>query len=403
LDEISETPVDTYPEIHTELSNSIQKIQGLLTKFSNNILSLQKKRSEKGLETLILNNATIIFATLSVTGRKSMRKMYAVHTLIVDEAAQSVEAETLIPLVYYKPSNILLVGDTKQLPASVNSTLSVQKHFDWSMMWRLIEECKQPYNILEVQYRMDPAIRQWPSFKYYGDRLIDDQSINDRENFVTGHAHSKPILGPFSVIDIKSKEKEVGTSRSNQIEADAVVTLLNYLHTKLKIDLAKQVGVITFYAEQAALLEKKIKLYPKLRKARISTVDGFQGDEKDIIIISCVRANYHGNIGFLKDFRRLNVAITRAKHALIIIGNVRNILKKSSDIAELFLNAKKRSLVYGRADLLELKPGQGQFNVSKGNTFPYPRLFIRGRYSRGKRLGRNRKRFHGNHRPKPGF
>lgn len=160
------------PDFFSQAEVLLQK----LVNYLESIIGVLKKYDA---ELDMLNHARIIFCTLSVAGRSMMQKVDEVDVLVVDEAGQSVEAETLIAFSL-NPKKCLLVGDVKQLPATVISTQAEQKNFSWSMMGRLLEKCKQPYEMLTIQYRMHPDIRSWPSQQYYNDRLQDGENINTR-------------------------------------------------------------------------------------------------------------------------------------------------------------------------------------------------------------------------------
>jgi len=322
--------------ISHKISDDIQKpldiVCGLLVNIQARIVLANRSKDTNvapPLETEILNHTRIVFATLSTSGRRSIQEMEEkIDVLIIDEASQAVEAETLIPFAL-DPRKCLLVGDTKQLPATVLSQAAVKLGFHWSLMWRLLEECKQEYTMLKIQYRMHPEIRHWPSLQYYEDKLEDAESITSTAHLVAFNYPS--ILAPCSFIDVKANETECGHSYINTQEAEHIMAILHYLKQK-GVDIKTQVGVITFYAGQVGHLSSLIQRRPEYQGMTVHTVDGFQGDERDFIIVSFVRANPKGRVGFLMDFRRLNVAITRAKLALIMLGNVPTLRSRKSDV-----------------------------------------------------------------------
>jgi dsRNA-specific ribonuclease len=328
------------------------------------ISKLTKIDTQEGgspLEVEVLQHAKVIFSTLCVTGRKAMQNLKSIDILIVDEAGQAVETETLIPFAL-NPSKCLLVGDTKQLPATVLSPCAVNLHFDWSLMFRLLEKCKQPYNMLTMQYRMDPEIRKWPSQQYYGDALVDAASVSDYRHTIL--KDYPVIFGPCSFINIAYAKEDIARySYANQTEAMHVLQIMKYLKNIKHVDLNTQVGIITFYAGQVDLLERNFRQDADCRNLKACTVDGFQGDEKDFIIISFVRANPKGKIGFLQDFRRLNVAATRAKAALIMLGNIDTLIVKNSDLANLIDNLRIRNRIWQEKDLI------GTINIAFNPTY----------------------------------
>lgn len=325
-------------------------IGGLMTTLTHVQLMLQGKDDEE-LELSLLNSAKVIFATLSVTGRKTFKDMSAVDVLIIDEAGQAVEAETLIPL-QTKPKKCLLVGDTKQLPATVISTHAEKLKFDRSLLWRLLEDCKQPFAMLNVQYRMHPEISRWPSIKYYASKLQNSLSTAQINYYLPQLKDAPQYLSPYSFIDVRGQEttgSRDNYSFINQQEVYAIKRIIEHLHLQHKIDISKQVGVITFYKAQAELLTQQLnQLYAGIN---VQTVDGFQGGESDIIIISFVRANPRGKIGFLNDFRRLNVALTRARFSLIMVGCNATLITGDHDIAELLQDAQSRGKIFSFDDI----------------------------------------------------
>lgn len=350
----------------------VRKILGNATDSLNNLLQRLEisliDDSIQGLEGQLLNNASIIFSTLSVAGRKLLKEMKSVDILIVDEASQALEAEILIPFIT-NPKRCLLIGDTKQLPATVISQEAEKRNFGRSLMSRLIEDCDQLYSLLKFQYRMHPEIRKWPSIQYYDNELKDTKKIVERDPLLKD-AH--PIFEPYAFINIDAVEQMHRHSFANAQEAFYISRILYYLQTK-NIDVAKQVGIITFYAAQVEQIKSQLRK-ANLPIDNVYTVDSFQGDERDFIIISFVRANPRGTIGFLNDFRRLNVALTRAKFSLIMLGNAATFEKKESDVSKLIINARDRKLFFEESTLLQiLKPPQkpkSSFNKSKQITQP---------------------------------
>lgn len=311
----------------------------ILTLLETILQKLNQDDSNTGLEAKLLNQSKVIFSTLSVSGRKSFKDIEKIESLIIDEAGQSVEAESLIPLGT-KPKKCLLIGDTKQLPATVISQEAAKLNFERSLMFRLIEECGQKYSMLTTQYRMHTEIRQWPSAQYYGNQLIDAKELSERKAL----AELPTFLMPYSFINTKGTERSNGYSFENKEEAELLGKITHYLKRHHQINTSTQVGVITFYKGQVNLLQKNLQFnHPAMK---IQTVDSFQGDENDIIIISFVRSNEKNRIGFLNDFRRLNVALTRAKHSLIMIGNANTLEKSGTDVNALIKNAKGRNCFF---------------------------------------------------------
>lgn len=325
------------------LASSKAKKKWKALQTSLNVL-LEKWRTivKQDLEMYLLNNAQVVFATLITCGRKSLIDMGDVDYLLVDEASQSVEPATLIPM-RFNPTKVLLVGDTKQLPATVISPMldgshknHDSKHYQWSMMWRLIEENQQPNLMLTIQYRMHPWICQWPSGQFYNDRLITSPDILPVNTLSNTGITSQPYVVYQVAGQVESRDGS--HSISNPAEANYVLSIIEHIRRRSS---NCSIGVITPYTAQKQLiihkLQQKRHLLPSVD---VNTVDGFQGDERDVIIISFVRTHVSQ---FLKEFRRLNVAITRPKACLIILGSPGLV---SNDIGALIEDARKRNLLY---------------------------------------------------------
>ncbi len=334
--------------INTLKQQSNDKKQwGALLGVLNRLIDKWTRISKEALESHLLDHASIVFSTLISAGRKGMLSMAPIDFLLVDEAAQSVEAATLIPM-RYQPSKVLLVGDTKQLPATVISRAlddsdgrRSSKNYKWSMMWRLIEELNQPSLMLTIQYRMHPHICQWPSGQYYADRLITSPDILPMPLLNNTSITSRP----YAIYQVSGHTESQDGSHSicNAQEAQYVIRIIEHIRRQNK---TQSIGVITPYAAQKRLISdglfKKRHLQPLVD---VNTVDGFQGDERDIIIISFTRTHVSE---FLKEFRRLNVAITRPKACLIILGAPTLL---SNDIGQLMTDARHRQVLYTEQEL----------------------------------------------------
>jgi superfamily I DNA and/or RNA helicase len=325
-------------ELVSELSNLKIKIYDANKRGSN--------QSASQLELELLNYAQVVFSTLNTSGRRIFGETTRPDILIIDEASQAVEAETLIPFAL-QPNKCLLVGDTKQLPATVISQEAVQFNYHWSMMWRLIEECGQKCDMLTTQYRMHPSIRQWPSEQYYNNQLEDAPTIANRPDSVSQY-------GSYAFIDLASEERCSNHSFYNPEECTQVITTLRELAAK-NVDIKNQVGIITFYAAQVDYMQRKFNKLNYLAGVNVHTVDSYQGNESDYIIISFVRSNLKGGIGFLHDFRRLNVAITRARLALLMVGNAATLERYGQqDVAKLVKDARNRGYLFNEIEQIQV-------------------------------------------------
>ena len=296
------------------------------------------------LEYFLVQRAQIVFATLAGSGRDFLRKQIPhFERLIIDEASQAVIPTTLIPLMRFNPSVCILVGDSKQLPATLISKNARQNGYDTSLLSYFTEMTQKdhnpcPYKMLTIQFRMHQEICLWPSRQYYANVLETDSSVFDRVSLFS--PHKKSIFGlPALFFNIPGKEARQGHSFINQREAEAIVATTIYL---LQCGLqSAQIGIITFYAAQASKILQDLKY--RLKKIpsglTVSTVDSFQGSERDIIIISAVRTKK--DTGFLADSHRINVSMTRAKHNLYLFANANMIHQSNSDLANYAQHAPK--------------------------------------------------------------
>ncbi|CAI7833455.1 unnamed protein product [Closterium sp. NIES-53] len=243
--------------------------------------------------------------------------------VVIDEAAQAVEPSTLIPMTH-GCSQVFMVGDPLQLPATVLSTRAVHYGYHGSMFSRL-QQAGYPVVMLNTQYRMHPMIRHFPSHEFYGGALRDAPQMAQN---TARPWHAERVFGPLFFFDLhQSKDEQPpGGSWMNTDEAEFVMVLYRHLvalYPQLKE--SSDVGVISPYKHQVKLLRDKFRelLGEGAHRVDVNTVDGFQGREKDVIIFSCVRAGRGKgkSIGFLSDFRRMNVGITRARSSMLVVAN----------------------------------------------------------------------------------
>ena len=222
----------------------------------------------------------LIAATLAVYGRHKFQEAILsglpVDVLIIDEAAQAVEAECLIPLALC-PRVCVLVGDVKQLPATVISDRAVHNHFEWSMMHRLQVECRQVPSMLSQQYRMHPSIQDWPSRRFYNSELVPARSVLSRP-LPLGWKGIEAQWSPYTFVDVVGEESSAAgsTSKYNLAEAAAIGTHVLKLHRQHGIAVSS-IGIVTFYAAQVEAIKKSIKV-PGIT---VSTVDAYQVRNQD--------------------------------------------------------------------------------------------------------------------------
>ena len=285
-----------------------------------------------------LASARIVFATLCVAGSYLVRCMPPVSHLVVDEAAQATEPEALIPLLC-QPRRMLLTGDPCQLCCMCVSARARAAGLERSLMARLLDARAVPLHFLSTQYRMHPSIAAFPSRQFYQGKLIDAPCTASLANTAAwvrstgtpnGAPHFGPCtprhshLGPWSLIDVAdgAERQRADGSIYNADEAAVVVALVRELHNEwnLEVRAIRALRVLTFYAAQVGEISRALAA-AGLRGVVVGTVDGSQGSEADVILLSCVRSNAGARLGFVTDWRRLNVAITRAKQACIIVAH----------------------------------------------------------------------------------
>ncbi|EFA82214.1 DNA2/NAM7 helicase family protein [Heterostelium album PN500] len=272
------------------------------------------------IRTLVLEDAEIIATTLSFSGSSILMKMNGFDIVIIDEAAQAVETSTLVPM-QHKCKKIVLVGDPKQLPATIISPIAIKQKYDQSLFQRLQE--KRTPHMLTTQYRMHSSIRAFPSKHFYNDLLEDGPNIPSRAT----NYHANPFFGPLIFYDLSFsvETKPGGGSVFNEDECRMALQLYQLLLKTYPDELfSGRIGIISPYRQQVLSLREYFKNYSGIS---IDTVDGFQGREREIIIFSCVRAPAEkgAGIGFLADVRRMNVALTRPRSSLLIIGNSKSL------------------------------------------------------------------------------
>ena len=241
-------------------------------------------------------------------------------TLFIDEAAQALEAACWIPL--RRVGRVVLAGDHCQLPPTVKSIAALKAGLGKTLMERLVETHPETVTLLKIQYRMSEDIMRFSSDYFYDGQVESAPEVKYRS-----------ILDLDKAIEWKSLEETeeslLNSSRINTAEAELTLdTLQQYFERIGKqrlLDERIDVGIISPYRAQVQLLRRMLMkreyFKPFRRLITVNTVDGFQGQERDVIVVSLVRSNDEGQIGFLRDLRRMNVAMTRARMKLIIIGN----------------------------------------------------------------------------------
>lgn len=295
----------------------------------------------------LFNSAHVISSTLVGSSNRLLDGM-KFSTLFIDEAAQALEAACWIPI--RRAGRVVLAGDHCQLPPTVKSYEAMKGGLGKSLMERLVENHPEAVTLLTMQYRMNHRIMSFSNEWFYGGAMVAAPEVKHRGilDYDTPIEWIDPIYamgGRFSNLPKfpnlpKTPEEDFPTFREalageshgriNRDEAEfSILTLRKYIEKIGKerfLDERIDVGLISPYRSQVQYIRGLIKRTPFFKPFRhlisVNTVDGFQGQERDVIMISLVRSNDDGNIGFLRDLRRMNVAMTRARMKLIIIGNV---------------------------------------------------------------------------------
>jgi len=353
--------VDLASKLNRDYREKVQQIEKIKTELRKPLDTRSRKDLERLAAEKTMAEADIILSTLSsstsaqmekyfvhgVGTSKSVGNMRPISVCIMDEASQCVEPEALIPLKLGF-CKLVMVGDHEQLPATVTSRKAQQLDYQQSLFGRLFsyftglagEGCS-PVLRLFTQYRMHQEISSWPARYFYGGRLV------------TGPQDRGSSLAPYTVIQVRGEARQQGGHCWNKQEEMVVIETI--LAVKALVGDNMSIGVITFYAKQKQNISLEVQ-NRRLNNIVVNTVDGFQGSERDVIIISCVRGGT-GGIGFLQDRQRLNVALTRAKYSMVAVGNIETLSGASEMWAELARNAESRNTLY-RMEVNSVSQGQ---------------------------------------------
>ena len=268
----------------------------------------------RSLYSRLLTDSKVAFSTLNGSGSSQLLKNLRVGTIFLDEGGQCTEAEFYIAATFPRVSRVVVMGDPKQLPSTVIDQKCKQAGYGRSWLGNILRLRPNKVHLLNTQYRMDPRILQFPNRRFYDDRILSGNSVLSR---------SQDVESPFLFIDVNrtgSEEKD-GFSWTNIYEV-AVIKSLLFTDRDIQAfyessDIPVRIIVITPYKAQVKLLQRAISV-PHNCVIEIATVDSFQGQEADIVILSTVRTHA---VGFVDDSHRLNVALTRAKRILRVVGD----------------------------------------------------------------------------------
>ncbi|KAI3844636.1 hypothetical protein MKX03_026738 [Papaver bracteatum] len=317
--------------------------------------------------------ASIFFCTAAGSYSLHEVDIEPLNLLVVDEATQLKECELAIPLQLEGIQHAIVFGDEWQLPAMLRSKVSENAGLGRSLYERL-RSLGHPKHLLDMQYRMHPKISSFPNARFYKKQILNAPNVSCQgyeRYYLPG-----PMFGPYSFISIRDGREELdslGESRKNMVEVAVIVKIVQDLF-KARVGSSHKltIGIISPYAAQVAAIQEKIgRKYEKLRNfaLRVMPVEGFQGGEEDIIIISTVRSDSGGSIGSLSNPKHCNVALTRARHCLWIMGNDKTLSNSGSCWEMLVRDAKDRNCFFNANEdkelakvLLEAKKELGQFD-----------------------------------------
>ncbi|KAL1224979.1 putative helicase MAGATAMA 3 [Cardamine amara subsp. amara] len=312
-----------------------------------------------------LQNAHIIFCTASGAADMNAERTGNVELLVVDEAAQLKECESVAALQLPGLRHAILIGDELQLPAMVHNEICERAKFGRSLFERLVLLGHNKH-LLDVQYRMHPSISRFPNREFYDGRITDATIVQEsiyQKRFLQGN-----MFGSFSFINVGRGKEEFGDGHSpkNMIEVAVISEIISKLFkVSSERRMKMSVGVVSPYKGQVRAIKDRIgdqysSLPSQLFTLNVRSVDGFQGGEEDVIIISTVRSNGNGKVGFLNNRQRANVALTRARHCLWVIGNETTLALSGSIWAKLISDSKTRGCFYEALDDMNLRDAMNE-------------------------------------------
>ncbi len=278
----------------------------------------QVEKTEQYIVDDVLRKADVVTATLVGANHYTIKNL-RFETVVIDEAAQALEPACWIPIL--KAKKVVMAGDHNQLPPTIKSA-EAAKDLNTTLMEKLVSLHPEAVVLLQEQYRMHQHIMKFSSTEFYNDELIAHTSVAKQLLFEADQ--------PFLFIDTAGcgfDEKQDGTSMSNPEEASFLLKHLSSYVLQLQqhsLGSFPSIAVIAPYRHQVGLLKEYVAAHPQLNQLptlSVNTIDSFQGQERDVVYISLTRSNSESAIGFLSEVRRMNVAITRSKNKLVLIGD----------------------------------------------------------------------------------
>ncbi|XP_065004866.1 uncharacterized protein LOC135636771 isoform X1 [Musa acuminata AAA Group] len=323
----------------------------ILRALEKSLKQLPPISSKGAIKNFCLQNANIILCTASTSaGLNKLETKKPFEMVVIDEAAQLKECESLIPLQILWLNHAVLIGDECQLPAMVRSKAAENSLFGRSLFERL-SSLGHKKHLLNMQYRMHPQISLFPNTNFYDKKIMDAPNVigkNHERKYLPG-----PMYGPYSFINIDHGMESfdsLGRSRKNEVEIVVILQILRNLHkASSRTQKELSVGIICPYTAQVLAIRGKLgKMYQSnsFMSVKVNSVDGFQGSEEDVIILCTVRSNADGSVGFLSNLNRANVALTRARHCLWVVGNGPTLISSGSIWAKLVFDAKSRQCFF---------------------------------------------------------
>ncbi|CAJ1350164.1 unnamed protein product [Effrenium voratum] len=281
-----------------------------------------QNRQDFELQLKILREAEVICTTTIAAGMDFLARLSNFEAILVDEVAQATELSTVVPLILRGANRLVLVGDHCQLPPAVLSPEAEVRGLSVSVYSRLVQAGGLTPFLLDTQYRSHPKLAEFSSQAFY-EGLVKSGIEAEKRPAPMGVPWPNPHC-PLAFINVNAQEEMEGDSKANLVEAQMVASVVGKVFQYGELSVG-QVGVVTPYVAQVRRLKQLLRpvLPPgaDFRLLECASVDNFQGREKDLIIFSAVRSNRAGNVGFLADWRRLNVMLTRARRGLLIFGN----------------------------------------------------------------------------------
>ncbi|CAE8719992.1 unnamed protein product [Polarella glacialis] len=278
------------------------------------------RKKDKFMKEKILREAEVICATTITSGSPQLSG-FKFHGILIDEVAQATETSSIVPIITRGAQQLVLCGDHCQLPPSVQSREAELRGYSLSLYSRLVES-GVPFRFLDTQYRAHPQLMEFSASCIYHGKLKSGIDGSERPQPLGIPWPSKKC--PAAFFECGVEEHLEGESKANEAEAKMVRKLVQGVIDKGDIGVG-DIGIVTPYKGQVRVLRRvmeKLKLPPgETAILEMASVDNFQGREKELIIFTAVRCNDHGSVGFLSDWRRLNVMITRARRGLVIVGS----------------------------------------------------------------------------------